>query len=232
MGIFLYSTPSLHLMVSSQNFAKACQRKHGAETLFQAELTTWSISGTKYFIFACHQWLWHISALFDQGKVNALNFVHKCANAVAYLTKSKYFKIQIQTTVRLLKLERHVLRIYHQMQTWCGVEKKLQEYGWKRTAAGLNAIRTTKEPASDALLRSISCKCQTGCGVASGSRKISLKCSVLCLHCNCTGDTILKKAPWFLPLRWCGKNDINKHILYKELYIITYPPRITYARGQ
>lgn len=35
-----------------------------------------------------------------------------CTNAVAYLTNSKYFKIQILTAVRLLKLERPFCSLY------------------------------------------------------------------------------------------------------------------------
>lgn len=80
----------------------------------------------------------------------------------------------------------HCLRVYQQVAMWCGREKDPEQYGWQKRENGLDAIRTTSEAAPDDILRSISCKCKKGCTGACGCRKIGLKCSVLCLHCNGT----------------------------------------------
>lgn len=80
----------------------------------------------------------------------------------------------------------HSLRTYCQVQSRRGVQKPPEDHGWRKTTTGLDAIRISKEPAPEVLLKSISCRCQKGCGPACGCRKAGLKCSVLCLHCTGT----------------------------------------------
>lgn len=114
----------------------------------------------------------------DQDTLDSLRFQH----FVRAVSKNTFNLASLPPTRDAAT--QHILRTYHQVQSWCGVEKNPQEYGWQRTTTGLDLIRTTKAPAPDALLKSISCKCQKGCGAACGCRKTGLKCSVLCRYCN------------------------------------------------
>lgn len=78
----------------------------------------------------------------------------------------------------------HSLRTYYQVQLWYGVQKNAEEWGWKMTNTGLTPLTTLKDPAPQALLKFISCKCKTGCGAACGCRKAGLHCSVICSFCE------------------------------------------------
>ncbi|KAG5317905.1 MOS1T transposase, partial [Pseudoatta argentina] len=82
----------------------------------------------------------------------------------------------------------HVLRTYHQVQTWLGNYEDPTEWGWERTYAGLQPIRTTAPPAPHL----ISCKCMGSCSGSSGCRKAGLKCSAICYHCS--GQTCLNSV--------------------------------------
>lgn len=78
----------------------------------------------------------------------------------------------------------HSFRTYHQVQTWNDNQKNPEEWGWQRTQLGLTPVTTTKDPAPEALLKFISCKCKTGCASKCGCRKAGLKCSIICSFCN------------------------------------------------
>lgn len=76
------------------------------------------------------------------------------------------------------------LRAYHQVQLWRDKEKNPLEWGWKSTSTGLMPITTVQNPAPDALLRTISCKCKRGCRGAYSCRKSGLQCSIVCANCH------------------------------------------------
>lgn len=57
--------------------------------------------------------------------------------------------------------------------------KNPEDWGWKRTKAGLTPVRTTKNPTPEVLLKFLSCQCKKGCGMVCGCRK-----AVICIHCN------------------------------------------------
>lgn len=70
-----------------------------------------------------------------------------------------------------------------------GNEKNPQEWGWKKSRFGLVFVTTLDAPAPESLLKSIACKCKTGCrGSACGCRKTGLHCSIMCTHCNGSCD--------------------------------------------
>ena len=73
------------------------------------------------------------------------------------------------------------------MQAWYGNSKNPNEWGWKKSKFGLTPVTTTKDPAPEALLKFISCKCKKGSGAACSCRKAGLKCSIICSFCN--GDS-------------------------------------------
>lgn len=81
-------------------------------------------------------------------------------------------------------VRQHVFRTYLQVQTWLGIYKDPQEWGWRQTNYGLEPICTTAAPAPPELLKLISCKCKGKCGAACGCRKAGIHCSVICLHCS------------------------------------------------
>lgn len=81
-------------------------------------------------------------------------------------------------------VRQHVFRTYLQVQTWLGIFKDPQEWGWRQTNNGLEPICTTAAPAPPELLKLISCKCKGKCGAACGCRKAGIHCSVICLHCS------------------------------------------------
>jgi 5'-3' exonuclease len=77
----------------------------------------------------------------------------------------------------------HFLRTYHQVMEWMGIAKDPIEYGWCRRPRGLEPIRMSRDAAPPNLLKTISCRCTTGCMGACGCRKAGLNCSALCKFC-------------------------------------------------
>ena len=78
----------------------------------------------------------------------------------------------------------HSLRVYHQIQLWCGRDKDPLSWGWRTTNHGLLPITTSKEPAPAEVLNTVSCRCAKGCRGKCSCRKVSMKCSSICLNCK------------------------------------------------
>lgn len=80
--------------------------------------------------------------------------------------------------------KQHTYRVYHQIQKWGDIHLEPTEWGWKRTVNGLLPVTTEKPAAPPALLKIISCNCQSGCKGNCGCRKHGLKCSIICSYCE------------------------------------------------
>ena len=57
----------------------------------------------------------------------------------------------------------HSLRIYHQIQSWRGVELDAEEWGFEFKQGKLLPIQMTKPPAPDELLKIIRCSYKVDC---------------------------------------------------------------------
>lgn len=107
------------------------------------------------------------------------------------LNSLRYCKLKTSTTkLNLAKLPPttdaahfHFLRTYHQVMEWMGIVKDPIEWGWSRKAGRLEPIRMSRDAAPPNLLKTISCRCKTGCMAMCGCRKAGLNCSTLCKFC-------------------------------------------------
>lgn len=114
----------------------------------------------------------------DKTSLNFLRY-QQFARSV---TKSKFNPASLPPTTAAAR--QHSLRTYHQVQAWYGINMNPEQWGWERSKTGLTPVKTTEDPAPEALLKFISCSCRKGCGRACGCRKAGLKCSIICMHCN------------------------------------------------
>lgn len=97
------------------------------------------------------------------------------------VTKTKFNLASLPPTRNAAK--QHIFRTYHQIQSWLGLDKDPEDWGWRRTSHGLEPVQNESEPAPPQLLKMIACKCKMNCGAACGCRKAGIKCSAICLHC-------------------------------------------------
>lgn len=147
---------------------------------------------------------------------------------VQSLTSLRYNKfISSSTKLNLAKLpptpdaaKFHAFRAYHQVMTWLGEKKEPLEWGWKRGSRGLEPITTERDAAPLKLLKTVSCKCATGCMGACGCRKAGLKCSTLCKMCS--GQSCENRPEFLL------NDDEEEHVdppsaLEEELNISSTP---------
>lgn len=127
----------------------------------------------------------------------------KCLNTLRF---KQFLKSATKTKINLALLPpskssatQHIMRTYHQVQTWIGNYQDPEEWGWCRTYAGLQPVPTTAAPAPEELLKLISCKCKAHCTGACGCRKAGLKCSAICYNCSgvdCTNSAqYLQRGP-------------------------------------
>lgn len=89
--------------------------------------------------------------------------------------------------------DQHLLRVYHQLQTWNGTSLDALRWGWKSSCFGLLPIPTTKDPAPHDVLNAVSCKCTKGCAGKCTCRKVGIKCSTICINCqgnSCTNSPL------------------------------------------
>ena len=83
----------------------------------------------------------------------------------------------------------HAYRAYSAVQEWLGNSLQAIDWGWECNDDMLIPIYTDRPPASDSVLRMVSCGCKTGCGKQCSCRKAGLDCSAMCSTCigqNCT----------------------------------------------
>ena len=79
----------------------------------------------------------------------------------------------------------HSLRVYHQVQQWCGNELPPEDWGWMNKENTFIPIATNLKPAPAYLLEAISCNCKSGCNTRRcGCRKYGLDCSLACGECK------------------------------------------------
>jgi len=79
----------------------------------------------------------------------------------------------------------HVLRVYHQIQTWLGNKLPVEEWGWEYQETNkLRPVPMTNPPAPDELLLLISCNCKTPCVNACSCRRVGFDCTSMCGTCN------------------------------------------------
>ena len=82
----------------------------------------------------------------------------------------------------------HMLRAYHQTQTWKGRRPlDLEEWGWKRTSHYILPIPMTIPPAPHELLNVIRRGCKAG---LCGCKKLGIKCTTICTGCR--GSIVLQ----------------------------------------
>lgn len=153
--------------------------------------------------------------------------IENCGNkiiAALYSTKKesqilqelRFIHFQKCTSKKLCKLEslppttgaakQHSFRTFYQMQTWLGNKINAQQWGWKITEQGLQAIRTDQSLIPDEILMSITCRCETGCKNKNcGCRKNGLRCSHLCTGCH--GETCRNKEE--KTIQACDDTELN-----------------------
>ncbi|KAK6171638.1 hypothetical protein SNE40_018084 [Patella caerulea] len=80
----------------------------------------------------------------------------------------------------------HSFRVYLQVQTWMGnFTLKPDEWGWEISDNKLAAIKMSKPPAPDALLKVIRCNCKMDCGSKRCTcRRHGLECTSACAECR------------------------------------------------
>ncbi|ELU12774.1 hypothetical protein CAPTEDRAFT_192602 [Capitella teleta] len=117
---------------------------------------------------------------------------------VSTLDKLRYYKYKqakrkspLTPTIKLESLPptsaaaaQHSLRAYHQVQTWRGKMVDATAWGWQIRDGILAPVETTKGVAPQNLLKMVACGCKTQCGKSCGCRKLGLKCSSMCSHCE------------------------------------------------
>ena len=123
-----------------------------------------------------------LTTLYGAHQKNISLDVLRYQHFIRSATRNKFNLASLPPTAAAAR--QHSLRTYHQVQTWIGNYKNPEEWGWKRSKTGLTPVRTTKDPAPEVLLKSISCKCKKGCSLTCGCRKAGLNCSVICIYCN------------------------------------------------
>ena len=79
----------------------------------------------------------------------------------------------------------HSLRVYHQVQTWKGVNLHAEEWGWMRRVKFLLPKLMGQSAAPPNLMKLIRCNCKTGCGSHNCScQKHNFKCTTMCGTCK------------------------------------------------
>ncbi|MCG8429728.1 MAG: hypothetical protein MJA29_00940, partial [Candidatus Omnitrophica bacterium] len=79
----------------------------------------------------------------------------------------------------------HSLRVYHQVQTWKGVELNAQEWGWKVQAGTLVPVATDLDYAPKELQKLVRCNCKSGCQTNHcGCRQLRVLCNPACEECR------------------------------------------------
>lgn len=79
--------------------------------------------------------------------------------------------------------------MFHQVQEWLGNALPPEMWGWKRGADGnLEPVTAHDPPAPETVLKSIFCRCKSGCTGNCGCRKAGITCSRVCSGClgSCT----------------------------------------------
>ncbi|KYM96907.1 hypothetical protein ALC62_12417 [Cyphomyrmex costatus] len=145
----------------------------------------------------------------EESSLNSLRYKH----FVKAASKNKFNLAVLPPTESSAR--QHILRTYHQVQTWLGNYKDPEEWGWRQTYAGLQPIQTTDQPAPPQLLRLISCKCKENCSGACGCRKAGIKCSTICYHCSgqmCTnGVTTVEISNDEFEETWDINDDVQEN---------------------
>ena len=98
------------------------------------------------------------------------------------LVKSNFNLASLPPTMEAAR--QHCFRVYMQVQMWLGNQMNPLNWGWQASKFGLAPIPTTREPAPQSLLTTISCKCTKGCAAACSCRKTGIKCSAICANCK------------------------------------------------
>lgn len=83
-------------------------------------------------------------------------------------------------------LRNHSLRVYHQVQMWCGVDNlHPEDWGWKIIIGRMLPLTSSKDPAPQELLKVIRCSCKTGCQTLRCTcHKNGLDCTTACGECR------------------------------------------------
>ena len=79
----------------------------------------------------------------------------------------------------------HILRVFHQVQTWKGNAIDPLKWGWCLRDGKMMPIFTQKDPAPSALLKMIKCGCKTDCNKQICTCfKYNIKCFLMCGECQ------------------------------------------------
>lgn len=100
------------------------------------------------------------------------------------IRKSRPVKLNLLPPTDSAAAKEHLYRVYFQIQKWLGNELNPIEWGWTLRNDVLEPKKIMQAPAPDFLLNLIFCNCTKGCGPLYGCRKLGIKCSSICGHCN------------------------------------------------
>ena len=79
----------------------------------------------------------------------------------------------------------HLLRVYHQVQQWSGLELPPADWGWSVRGNQIVPISMDLPPAPVYLLEAIHCSCKSGCQTMRCScKKYGPECSLACENCT------------------------------------------------
>ena len=90
--------------------------------------------------------------------------------------------------------QQHAFRVNLQVKQWMGMQLNPTDWGWRVSGNQLVPIHSELPPAPQPLLRSVRCKCTSGCEPKSKCtcRRYGLACSTACTGC-CSGCSICPK---------------------------------------
>lgn len=121
--------------------------------------------------------------------------IYKCKQENVTLNKLRFHNYQAATIKSSFKLEKlpptedaakqHCYRAYFQLQTWLGNTLDATDWGWKKHQLGVMPKVCEQDLVPEVLLKTIFCKCETGCiSKKCSCRKHGLKCTNLCTNCH------------------------------------------------
>lgn len=80
--------------------------------------------------------------------------------------------------------KQHSYRVFHQVQSWRGVELPATDWGWKKKEGQLLPIPTLDPLAPENLLKLVFCNCKIDCAQRCDCRRGEFPCTAMCGKCN------------------------------------------------
>ncbi|CAH1115838.1 unnamed protein product [Psylliodes chrysocephalus] len=80
--------------------------------------------------------------------------------------------------------KQHSYRVFHQVQSWRGVQLPATEWGWMKKEGQLLPAPTLEPLAPETILKLVFCNCKTDCAQRCDCRRRGLPCTPMCGKCN------------------------------------------------